>query len=169
MQVSMCSDTGSDQVLHSSPPPCALQEDVFTEVGKPLVEHAVQGYNACCFAYGQTGSGKTYSMFGKETGEHDLRGMIPRAAEELFKVWIIHMCVFSLRVPACTAAHQLSGALYLPFLAVTAGCRAGPGIPGSAILILRLIPGDLPGAGTQALAAELPHASGTEIRTGSAA
>jgi kinesin family protein 7 len=63
-----------------------LQDDVFTEVGKPLVEHAVQGYNACCFAYGQTGSGKTYSMFGKETGEHDLRGMIPRAAEELFKV-----------------------------------------------------------------------------------
>lgn len=126
------------------------------------VEHAMQGYNACCFAYGQTGrcapslhdalhmatacqrglccntccsfvqrlqplnqplhrdhhstnaspaptyptrtlpyppfhpnfgscpcqpcSGKTFSMFGKETGEHDLRGMIPRASEELFKI-----------------------------------------------------------------------------------
>ncbi len=32
----------------------APQEDVFDEVGKPLVEHAMQGYNACCFAYGQT-------------------------------------------------------------------------------------------------------------------
>eukprot|EP00197_Chlamydomonas_leiostraca_P006322 CAMPEP_0202863706 /NCGR_PEP_ID=MMETSP1391-20130828/4234_1 /ASSEMBLY_ACC=CAM_ASM_000867 /TAXON_ID=1034604 /ORGANISM="Chlamydomonas leiostraca, Strain SAG 11-49" /LENGTH=396 /DNA_ID=CAMNT_0049543365 /DNA_START=31 /DNA_END=1218 /DNA_ORIENTATION=+ len=64
----------------------AAQEAVFEELAKPLVEHAMQGYNSCAFAYGQTGSGKTFSMFGKETGEHSLRGVIPRAAEELFKV-----------------------------------------------------------------------------------
>ena len=33
----------------------AQQQNVFEEVGKPLVEHVVQGYNACVFAYGQTG------------------------------------------------------------------------------------------------------------------
>lgn len=63
----------------------ATQEEVFKQVGEPLVHNVLQGYNACCFAYGQTGSGKTYSMFGKETGEWELRGLIPRAAEKLFQ------------------------------------------------------------------------------------
>jgi len=31
------------------------QDAVFAEVAKPLIQHAVQGYNGCCFAYGQTG------------------------------------------------------------------------------------------------------------------
>jgi len=63
----------------------ATQDVVFDEVGRPLIEHVLQGYNACCFAYGQTGSGKTYTMFGKETGEWDMRGIIPRTAQLLFK------------------------------------------------------------------------------------
>jgi hypothetical protein len=33
----------------------ASQEDVFSDMVQPLVQHAMQGYNACCFAYGQTG------------------------------------------------------------------------------------------------------------------
>ena len=44
----------------------ATQRDVFTEVGVPIVQSAVEGYNTCILAYGQTGSGKTYSMVGKE-------------------------------------------------------------------------------------------------------
>ncbi len=57
------------------------------QVGKPLVEHVRQGYNGCCFAYGPTGSGKTYSMFGREadTTNNSMRGIIPRAADQLFK------------------------------------------------------------------------------------
>ncbi|GMH36614.1 hypothetical protein BSKO_04487 [Bryopsis sp. KO-2023] len=70
-----------DNVFNSE----ASQDRVFTHVGAPLVENVLQGYNACCFAYGQTGSGKTYSMFGKESGEWGLRGLIPRVAESLFK------------------------------------------------------------------------------------
>lgn len=31
------------------------QEAVFAEMAKPMVEHAMQGYNSCIFAYGQTG------------------------------------------------------------------------------------------------------------------
>ena len=63
----------------------ASQESVADEVGRPLVEHVLQGYNACCFAYGQTGSGKTYSMFGAETGDWELRGVIPRTCELLMR------------------------------------------------------------------------------------
>lgn len=56
------------------------QDSVFDEVGRPLVEHVLQGYNACAFAYGQTGAGKTHSMFGSDA---DSRGLIPRACELL--------------------------------------------------------------------------------------
>ena len=58
------------------------QEEIFTSMCLPQVEHVLEGYNTCCFAYGQTGSGKTYSMFG---GDNDIRGVIPRTAEYLFK------------------------------------------------------------------------------------
>ena len=34
---------------------------------------------------GQTGSGKTYTMFGSETGDYKLRGIIPRSVEQLFQ------------------------------------------------------------------------------------
>jgi kinesin family protein 5 len=73
--------------------PDAKQDAVFAEAGMPLVEHVMQGYNACCMAYGHTGSGKTYSMLGKEpaaagAGEQldpsDF-GVIPRACEMLAK------------------------------------------------------------------------------------
>ncbi|PNW76143.1 hypothetical protein CHLRE_12g546100v5 [Chlamydomonas reinhardtii] len=72
----------------------ARQESVFADVGVPLVEHVIQGYNACCFAYGQTGAGKTHSMYGREgcsvfaqpgTPEHGDLGVIPRACELLWK------------------------------------------------------------------------------------
>jgi hypothetical protein len=62
----------------------AKQETIYDETVKSHVDAVLAGYNACCFAYGQTGSGKTYSMFGKESGEWDLRGVIPRSCEQLF-------------------------------------------------------------------------------------
>eukprot|EP00743_Colponemidia_sp_Colp-15_P006406 GILK01006895.1.p1 GENE.GILK01006895.1~~GILK01006895.1.p1 ORF type:complete len:960 (-),score=159.20 GILK01006895.1:39-2780(-) len=60
----------------------APQSDVFEEVCQPLVDHALNGFNSCCFAYGQTGSGKTYSIFG-EGGPS--RGILPRAVEHLYE------------------------------------------------------------------------------------
>tara|TARA_B110000208_G_scaffold52296_1_gene68659 strand:+ start:2042 stop:4942 length:2901 start_codon:yes stop_codon:yes gene_type:complete len=76
--------------------PEATQQNVFDAVGKPLVDHALKGFNSCCFAYGQTGSGKTYSIFGDnntvESGGLGLkgtaskgRGIIPRSLEYLFR------------------------------------------------------------------------------------
>lgn len=58
----------------------AGQEDVFGDLGKPLLDNAFQGYNNCIFAYGQTGSGKSYSMMGY--GEEE--GVIPRICRDMF-------------------------------------------------------------------------------------
>lgn len=42
---------------------------VFSDLGKTVLESAFEGYNSCVFAYGQTGSGKTYTMMGTEVRE----------------------------------------------------------------------------------------------------
>lgn len=39
---------------------------LYEQIGEPLLDHALDGYNVCMFAYGQTGSGKTHSIMGKE-------------------------------------------------------------------------------------------------------
>lgn len=59
----------------------AGQEDLFGDLGKPLLDNAFQGYNNCIFAYGQTGSGKSYSMMGY--GEEE--GVIPRICRDMFE------------------------------------------------------------------------------------
>ncbi|KAL1980478.1 hypothetical protein VTN96DRAFT_4034 [Rasamsonia emersonii] len=62
-------------------PNYAGQEDLFRDLGIPLLDNAFQGYNNCIFAYGQTGSGKSYSMmgYGKE------HGVIPNICQEMFR------------------------------------------------------------------------------------
>lgn len=62
-------------------PHFAGQDDLFTDLGKPLLDNAFQGYNNCIFAYGQTGSGKSYSMMGY--GEE--AGVIPRICQSMFE------------------------------------------------------------------------------------
>ena len=59
----------------------AGQDDLHTDLGKPLLDNAFQGYNNCIFAYGQTGSGKSYSMmgYGKEAG------VIPKICQDMFE------------------------------------------------------------------------------------
>ena len=58
----------------------AGQDDVFADLGKPLLDNAFQGYNNCIFAYGQTGSGKSYSMMGYGAEE----GVIPKICRDMF-------------------------------------------------------------------------------------
>lgn len=62
-------------------PHYAGQENVFNDLGIPLLDNAFQGYNNCIFAYGQTGSGKSYSMMGY--GEEI--GVIPRICKDMFE------------------------------------------------------------------------------------
>jgi predicted nucleic acid-binding Zn-ribbon protein len=55
------------------------QDDVYNDIGIPIVGNAFDGYNCCILAYGQTGSGKTHTMMGEPEDE----GIIPRIAREL--------------------------------------------------------------------------------------
>ena len=59
----------------------AGQDNLFVDLGKPLLDNAFQGYNNCIFAYGQTGSGKSYSMMGY--GEE--AGVIPKICQNMFE------------------------------------------------------------------------------------
>ncbi|KAM9980747.1 hypothetical protein ACTFIY_003047 [Dictyostelium cf. discoideum] len=42
--------------------PNTTQESFYNEVGKPLIDNIVNGYNVGIIAYGQTGAGKTFSL-----------------------------------------------------------------------------------------------------------
>lgn len=59
----------------------AGQDNLFDDLGSPLLDNAFKGYNNCIFAYGQTGSGKSYSMMGY--GEES--GVIPRICQNMFE------------------------------------------------------------------------------------
>ena len=56
------------------------QDDVYKELGIPLVMQALDGFNGTIFAYGQTGSGKTFTMM----GAGDMPGIIPQLNNGLF-------------------------------------------------------------------------------------
>jgi len=55
---------------------------VYNNTAREAVLSSLSGYNASIIAYGQTGTGKTYTMEGEPTPR--LRGIIPRATEEIF-------------------------------------------------------------------------------------
>lgn len=75
-----------DEIADSS----VTQEYVFSSIGKQTIEGCMKGYNGTIFAYGQTGSGKTFTMLGphedNDNFQHELRGVIPRSFEYLFKL-----------------------------------------------------------------------------------
>jgi kinesin family protein 5 len=42
----------------------STQEQVYNDVGRPITDAFMSGFNGCLLAYGQTGSGKTHTMMG---------------------------------------------------------------------------------------------------------
>lgn len=58
---------------------------VYKNTAFPIVESVLEGYNGTVFAYGQTGTGKTFTMEGK-TSPDELKGIMPRAFEHIFKI-----------------------------------------------------------------------------------
>ena len=65
--------------------PNSNQTEIYTNVGKRIVDDIMAGYNGTIFAYGQSGSGKTYTMYGNDIYDENTKGIIPRIVEEIFK------------------------------------------------------------------------------------
>ena len=57
------------------------QEDIFSVVAVPCLEHAFKGYCSAMMCYGQTGTGKSFTMCCTKVGAE---GIIPRAAKYIF-------------------------------------------------------------------------------------
>eukprot|EP00118_Oscarella_pearsei_P004764 m.20793 g.20793 ORF g.20793 m.20793 type:complete len:1170 (+) comp28085_c0_seq1:96-3605(+) len=58
------------------------QEAVYQSCVAEVTMSVLEGYNGSIIAYGQTGTGKTYTI---EGGDGEMRGIIPRATEEIFR------------------------------------------------------------------------------------
>lgn len=65
-------------------PSYASQERVYTEFGRTLLDHALQGFNSTIFAYGQTGTGKTTTIMGSFNPVSE-QGILIRLVNELFE------------------------------------------------------------------------------------
>ncbi|ESN93514.1 hypothetical protein HELRODRAFT_88642, partial [Helobdella robusta] len=59
-------------------------EQIYADIGFPLVEGVTEGYNGTIFAYGQTGCGKSFTMQGISDPANQ-RGIIPRAFDHIFE------------------------------------------------------------------------------------
>ena len=76
-------------------PPQTMQRELYTTVGKPVLDAACSGFNGAIICYGQTASGKTHTMFGppkldKSSIHPDMtdslhKGLIPRIMADLFQ------------------------------------------------------------------------------------
>ena len=44
----------------------SMQEDIYEDVGAPILMNILDGFNGTIMAYGQTSSGKTYTMQGAD-------------------------------------------------------------------------------------------------------
>ena len=60
--------------------PSALQETIYTETCKRIIDSVMNGFNGTVFAYGQTGTGKTFTM----EGTKDKPGVTPRSFQHIF-------------------------------------------------------------------------------------
>ncbi|KAL9715167.1 hypothetical protein Ac2012v2_001828 [Leucoagaricus gongylophorus] len=61
------------------------QHEIFEYGVKDIVKDVLDGYNGTVFAYGQTGSGKTFTMMGADIDSDDLKGIVPRITEQIFR------------------------------------------------------------------------------------
>ena len=54
-----------DHVFESN----STQEDIYREVGLPVLNNILDGFNGTIMAYGQTSSGKTHTMQGYDLND----------------------------------------------------------------------------------------------------
>jgi hypothetical protein len=55
-------------------------EEIYEEIGEPVVVECMQGFNGCIFCYGQTGSGKTFTMYGNQSSP----GIVSLSVQSIF-------------------------------------------------------------------------------------
>ena len=64
------------------------QEEIFQEIGEPIIQSFIGGYNCTIFCYGQTGAGKTHTMMGPLDQLFEVsspsHGLIPRIINYIF-------------------------------------------------------------------------------------
>ncbi|KPA81042.1 putative Unc104-like kinesin [Leptomonas pyrrhocoris] len=92
----------------------ATQEQVYEQVGHPVLQSSFRGYHTCIFAYGQTGSGKSYCMMGADGGRalDDAPGIIPRLCRELFAE------VATRQAAAADSNEQVEFSVYVSYLEI---------------------------------------------------
>lgn len=74
------------------------QAHVYEQIGIPIVQQVLDGFNACVLSFGQTGSGKTFSTFG-DLSKPSLHGLIPR---------IVHAILTSNQDPEVEQSAEIS-------------------------------------------------------------
>jgi hypothetical protein len=65
--------------------PLGTQEKFYEISASVIVHDVTMGFNGTVFAYGQTSSGKTHTMQGPHLSDPALKGVIPRALDQLFQ------------------------------------------------------------------------------------
>jgi len=94
----------------------STQEEVYADVGEPIIKQAMDGFNCTVFAYGQTGSGKSHSMMGIGAGDGGVeRGIIPRLNDGL---WELINCKSVEKPPTTDQQQQLKFLVTVSFLEI---------------------------------------------------
>lgn len=60
-----------------------VQQEIYDDAARPIIEAVLDGYNGTILAYGQTGTGKTYTMEGV-VGDEEHKGIILHAFDHIF-------------------------------------------------------------------------------------
>ncbi|XP_061415237.1 kinesin-like protein Klp68D isoform X2 [Lethenteron reissneri] len=63
----------------------ASQRDVYEAIAKPLARRVLDGFHGCVATYGAPATGKTHSLYGTGLGGGRQRGLLSRAAEDIFQ------------------------------------------------------------------------------------
>ncbi|CBH16778.1 kinesin, putative [Trypanosoma brucei gambiense DAL972] len=99
--------------------PGADQEEVYTHVGRTVLNNTVDGYNGCILAYGQTGTGKTYTMLGPRdvvTSGRFYREELAQQSSSFSSITKLKLCSPS---PSCSG--QMKGIDESAFLELSLG------------------------------------------------
>lgn len=80
------------------------QEEIYEDVGKPVLNNILDGFNGTVMAYGQTSSGKTHTMQGYDMVDRDQKGLIPRVV----KLWIYRSKIYFMQFKCHQKIYSLS-------------------------------------------------------------